>query len=245
MTSARFGRCETVHRRAVSGVLPALCALALSLSGPSARAEVEVRVSGAQVELSAKAAPLAEVLDRLTRQTGIKLVYEGSAPRQLVTLSLRGRSPADTVLALLEGQGVNFALVADPTGSRPQTLMIAGLAGTGSAGGNRGTSPGPGRTPFPPTPEPPFVDDQSIPDDLALPSTRGEAITPPEPIEAPAPAASPPPPSTPATQPMQPFVPQPLMVPPQQQPYLTFPPASQPAQPAPAQPQTPPGAQGP
>ena len=80
-----------------------------------ATAEVRVRVAGGTVDLTATAAPLAEVLDRLARQTGMKVVYEGAAPRQLVTVSLHGRTPAETVLAVLEGLGVNFALVADPT----------------------------------------------------------------------------------------------------------------------------------
>lgn len=100
----------------------------LALAAAPAAAEVAVRVSGGQVELTATAAPLADVLDRLARQTGMKVVYEGPAPRQLVTLSLHGRTPAATVLALFEGLGLNFALVADPSGARVQTLVVAGTA---------------------------------------------------------------------------------------------------------------------
>jgi hypothetical protein len=96
-------------------------------AGPAA-AEVAVRVSGVQVDLTATAAPLADVLDRLARQTGMKVVYDGSAPRQLVTLSLHGRTPAETVLALFEGLGINYALVADATGARVQTLVVASAA---------------------------------------------------------------------------------------------------------------------
>ena len=108
--------------------------MALSLLAAPAAAEVSVRVvpasaSGpAQVELMARAAPLAEVLDRLARQLGMKVVYEGGSPRQLVTLSLQGRTPAETVLALLEGQGLNFALQADTTGAGVQTLLVTGTA---------------------------------------------------------------------------------------------------------------------
>ena len=100
----------------------------VALAAAPATAEVAVRVSGGQVDLTATAAPLADVLDRLARQTGMKVVYEGPAPRQLVTLSLHGRTPTETVLALFEGLGVNFALVADPSGSRVQTLVVAGTA---------------------------------------------------------------------------------------------------------------------
>jgi hypothetical protein len=107
--------------------------LSAFLAAPAA-AEVTVRVvpatgaTPAHVELTARAAPLAEVLDRLGRQIGMKVVYEGASPRQLVTLSLQGRSPAETVLGLLEGQGLNFALVSDPTGARVETLLVAGVA---------------------------------------------------------------------------------------------------------------------
>ena len=76
----------------------------------------------------ARAAPLQQVLDRLGRQIGMKVVYEGGSPRQLVTLSLQGRTPAETVLALLEGQGLNYALLGDPTGAGAQTLLVTGSA---------------------------------------------------------------------------------------------------------------------
>jgi len=113
--------------------------LSAFLAAPAA-AEVVVRVvpatdaTASHVELTARAAPLAEVLDRLGRQIGMKVVYEGASPRQLVTLSLQGRSPAETVLGVLEGQGLNFALVSDPSGTQVVTLLVAGTApSTGSA----------------------------------------------------------------------------------------------------------------
>jgi hypothetical protein len=129
--------------------------VALALAAAPATAEVAVRVSGGQVDLTARAAPLAEVLDRLARQTGMKVVYEGSAPRQLVTLSLHGRTPTETVLAVFEGLGVNFALVADPSGSRVQTLVVAGTATASSSPalpGGRPAAPPSTRRPFGPPP---------------------------------------------------------------------------------------------
>lgn len=129
--------------------------VALALAGAPATAEVVVRVSGGHVDLTASAAPLAEVLDRLARQTGMKVVYEGSAPRQLVTLSLHGRTPTETVLAVFEGLGVNFALVADPSGSRVQTLVVAGTAtasSSPSSAGRRPAAPATVRRPFGPPP---------------------------------------------------------------------------------------------
>jgi hypothetical protein len=127
----------------------------VALAAAPATAEVAVRVSGGHVDLTATAAPLAEVLDRLARQTGMKVVYEGAAPRQLVTLSLHGRTPTETVLAVFEGLGVNFALVADPSGSRVQTLVVAGTAASSSpssAAAARSSSLPTARRPFGPPP---------------------------------------------------------------------------------------------
>ena len=136
----------------------AACAVsvALSLVATVASAEVAVRVSAGRVDLTATAAPVADVLDRLARQTGMKVVYEGPAPRQLVTVSLHGRTPAETVLAIFEGLGLNYAMVADPTGAAVQTLMVAGAAAATAASGTaaattRQGSPG-ARRPFGPPP---------------------------------------------------------------------------------------------
>lgn len=128
----------------------AALALMAATAAPAA-AEVTVHVAGGTVDLTATAAPLADILDRLGRQTGMRVVYEGAAPRQLVTVALKGRTPAETVLSVLEGLGVNFALVADPTGARVQTLVVAGAATASAAA----SSPGPARA-TPPSPRRPF-----------------------------------------------------------------------------------------
>ncbi len=107
---------------------PLAPALLLPLLATCAAAEVNVQSRGERVDLTATAAPLAEVLDRLARQVGMKVVYEGPAPRQLVTVTLKDRSPAEAVLSLLEGQGVNFALVSDEAGKGVRTLLLAGAA---------------------------------------------------------------------------------------------------------------------
>ncbi len=134
---------------------PAAASVLLSLVATVASAEVAVRVSGGRVDLTATAAPLADVLDRLARQTGMKVVYEGPAPRQLVTVSLHGRTPAETILAVFEGLGLNYAMVADATGAGVQTLMVAGAASAASSSGTAAaTRPNPPgvRRPFGPPP---------------------------------------------------------------------------------------------
>jgi hypothetical protein len=131
----------------------AAASVVLALASAPAAAEVVVRVSGGQVDLTATAAPLADVLDRLARQTGMKVVYEGPAPRQLVTVSLHGRTPAETVLAVFEGLGLNFALLADASGTGVQTLVVAGTA---TATASPSSSPAAARPAVRPNPRRPF-----------------------------------------------------------------------------------------
>ena len=102
----------------------------LALASPSS-AGIVVREAQGRIDVAAAAAPLADVLDRLARQTGMKVVYEGPAPRQLVTLSLVGRSPAEAVSAILEGQGLNYALILDATATRVEKLLVTGAASSG------------------------------------------------------------------------------------------------------------------
>jgi len=231
---------------------PAVALVGLALAAAPAAAEVVVRVSGGQVDLTATAAPLADILDRLARQTGMKVVYEGPAPRQLVTLSLHGRTPAETVLAVFEGLGINYALLADTSGAHVQTLVVAGAAAatpssssSSSASGRRPPATATPRRPFGPPPgsspetaEPAFEDaeDELEPDepDLAgLPpgveaSEQGGAPMVPDPAAPNAPTQPTPVPPPGAglvpTQPSSPFSPSPFM--PQPRPFPPLPPGA-------------------
>src|SRR5262245_33373006 len=111
-----------MSKRATSALLTAL---AIATPGMAA---VDVRVTGQSVDIQASNAPLSEVLERLSRQTRMKVVYDGAPPRQTITLDLRGRTPVEAVVAALEGQGVNYALSMDPTGTRVETLLVSGTA---------------------------------------------------------------------------------------------------------------------
>jgi hypothetical protein len=202
--------------------------LAVFVAAPAA-AEVTVRVlpaspgAAAQVELTARAAPLSEVLDRLSRQIGMKVVYEGASPRQLVTVTLHGRTPAETVLGLLEGTGVNFALQADASGARVETLLVAGSAPqTASASGaapappsGRSVSPGFRRPITPPASGPDVIeedDPEDLEEDLAEPAAPEEVAPQPDPNAGNQPAGTmPPPPGNMPTPsfPVSPFAPQP------------------------------------
>jgi hypothetical protein len=97
--------------------------------------EVDLRATQAgRVSLKVGAAPLSEVLDRLARQTGMKVIYDGAPPRTLV----RGRqiedvTPAEALADVLEGLGVSYALRLDATGAKVDTLLV--LSATKSAAG--------------------------------------------------------------------------------------------------------------
>jgi hypothetical protein len=106
----------------------ALAASVLLLLPRAGDAAVEVRVAGQSVDVQATNAPLSEILERLSRQTQMKVVYEGAPPRQTISLDLRGRTPVEAVVAAFEGQGINYAMSMDDSGTRVQTLLVSGSA---------------------------------------------------------------------------------------------------------------------
>ncbi len=179
--------------------LGAVVLLACFFLGSSwARAEVHIQVNGKAIDLQATAAPLSEVLERLAKQTGMKVAFDGSAPRQLVTLSIRGRPLADTVLALFEGLGVNFALVTEADGAGVRSLVVTGSTAPSSS------PPSPSRSiperpsaltrPRAAEPDLPFEDAEPPQDDGFLADPDGGGA-PPMPSEPPTRAPVPPPPN--------------------------------------------------
>jgi hypothetical protein len=115
----------------------ALAACGLLLAATAFASDVDVRgTAGGRVSLRVGSAPLSEVLDRLARQTGMKVIYDGAPPRALV----RGRhvedvTPAEALLDVLEGLGIGYALRFDPTGVKVDTLLVLGTA-AGTPGGS-------------------------------------------------------------------------------------------------------------
>jgi hypothetical protein len=99
--------------------------------------EVDLRATPAgRVSLKVGSAPLSVVLDRLARQTGMKVIYDGAPPRTVV----RGRqiedvTPAEAVADVLEGLGVSYALRLDATGAKVDTLLVLSLSATKSGAG--------------------------------------------------------------------------------------------------------------
>jgi hypothetical protein len=115
--------------------LACLASSVLLLAASAFAGEVDVRGTAAgRVSVRVTAAPLSDVLDRLARQTGMKVVYDGAPPRALV----RGRqvenvTVADAVADVLEGLGVSYALRLDATGLKVDTLLVLGAVRSSSS----------------------------------------------------------------------------------------------------------------
>src|SRR5687768_12723182 len=127
-----------MRRRANTGRV-LLAGLGLAAALPAA-AEVNVAVNDGRVDLSARSAPLSDVLDRLARQTAMQVTYEGAPPRNLVTAALQSATPVQAVLSVLEGLGLNYALQLDRTGRQVRTLLLVSRTG-GPPGPGAGSPP--------------------------------------------------------------------------------------------------------
>ena len=168
---------------------PLLALTVLLVAAPDLRAAVEVRVSGQSVDVQAVNAPLSEILDGLARELHVKIVYEGPPPRQLLSVDLKGRTPAEAFLSIVEGQGLSYALALDKTGTRVESVLMAG--GNNAPSANAGPPPSPSRPERMPResvveepPEEPAADS----DDDQLPPDTGRPVVPhAKPSEAPPP----------------------------------------------------------
>jgi hypothetical protein len=144
------------------------------LGGGALRADTTVQNRGGLLDVTANAAPLSEVLDRIAKQTGMKVVYDGPQPRALVTLRIEKATGAQAVLTALEGMGLGYVVRMDPTGTRVDTLMMitgrtaAGPARSGSSGVPAGFPPAEERVQLPEqVDEVDAVDDQPVINDGA------------------------------------------------------------------------------
>jgi hypothetical protein len=145
--------------------LPAV-SLLLLLALPGGSSDLEVRAKDGRVTVRVRAAPLVDVLERLSRETGLELVFEGRKPSQLVTVQFDQLPEAEALSQLLEGLGIDYAFYADPTGQHVKKLFVQGASTTAASSSAATTaSRGGGRPPGPRTPEPiePEVPDEPFP----------------------------------------------------------------------------------
>jgi hypothetical protein len=95
---------------------------------------VEVRLSSGRVDLKLPGASLSEVLDRLASELGFKLVREDGAPNPFIpALEFKHRTPLETVLGVLEGQGLNYAITMDDSGVGVESLVLTSVKATAAA----------------------------------------------------------------------------------------------------------------
>ncbi len=122
---------------------------------PPCAAGVSVEISGGdRVSVSARAVPLDDVLRCLSRTTGVRLEFDGTQPRQPVTVALQDQPLASALESLFEGLGLNYVLSARGDG-RVERLIILGASSPRPSATTtpRRTAPQPTTAPPPGLPE--------------------------------------------------------------------------------------------
>src|SRR6266508_346422 len=100
--------------------------LLLAVSFLQASPNLVIRVSDGAVDVEARSVRVGDLLDRVAEKTGMKVIYDGHRPSDLVTVSLKHRTQLEAVLAILQGLNVNYALTTDVTQRRITTLIVTG-----------------------------------------------------------------------------------------------------------------------
>lgn len=147
-------------RRGVAVVLSVLVLQAAAAAG-----ELEVRARDGLVSIRARDVPLREVLDRLARETGMKVVYDGAPPGVAVSTTVEELAEREAVVRLFEGLGLSYAFMLDAGGTRVATLLVAGPAAASVPGPRTSRAAVPGRPQPVEPPEEPF----ELPSDEAAP----------------------------------------------------------------------------
>lgn len=191
--------------------------LAFGLAGAAPAADVQLKVRNGQMAIEAVNVSLRDVIDRVASRTGMRVIYDGNPPEQLVKVSLTERSTADAVVGILEGRGINFALILKPGGTQVQTLLVSTVKPPPRApvmSDEEGGIPqgaGEEQPPMPPPPPPP-PDAQTSPDDVA--AALPVANQPPAAQKTPTPVpATLPTPNPPSVSPFTPQGPGPIILP--------------------------------
>lgn len=138
------------------------------LGAPDVHAGVKVALKDGRMGIVADKALVKDILDEVASVTGMKVIYDGPLPGKPITKTVPDRTPADAVLGILEGEGINFAVILNPAGTQIETLLV-----TGPSKARGGPAPAPGMPPAPePTdwavegvepPPPPPPPDQAVP----------------------------------------------------------------------------------
>jgi hypothetical protein len=146
--------------------------LATGLLAANAAADVKVTRHGTRMDIAVSKATVAEILDTISKETGMKVIFDGPRPPREITKSVADRTPADAVLGILEGEGLNFAVILNPAGTQIETLLVTGPAPVKPAPAGAGPASGSGASqpewavdvdvPPPPPPPPGGLDDGAV-----------------------------------------------------------------------------------
>jgi hypothetical protein len=102
----------------------------------------EVKVVGGRVQIHATATSVSELLDRLARTTGMKVVYDGAPPTDRLTAAIDAGSETEALSRLLEGLGLTYAFKLDAGGRHVETLFVTSSATRrASSGATTATTP--------------------------------------------------------------------------------------------------------
>jgi hypothetical protein len=133
----------------------------------TAEEPVVISVSSGRVEIRARRAPLADVLDAIGASQGFAVHYDGPRPTQLVTVTLFASRMNDALGSLLFRVRAKYALSIDPKTGRVRKLVVVHAdAAPPAARPTPEPTPVPGWQPDPvaTVDEPPLVDHPSPPD---------------------------------------------------------------------------------
>jgi hypothetical protein len=171
--------------------------LAIGVWAGPAQGEVKVSLKAGRMDIVATRATVTEILDRVASVTGMKVIYDGPVPSKMITKSLPNRTPADAILGMLEGEGINFAVILNPAGTQVETLLVTGPSKVKPPPPAPAGAPNPDwnvEVEEPPAPPPPA--DQAPPPPPGAPANAPASFTPP-PITLPTPTPFPSSPFTP------------------------------------------------
>jgi len=105
---------------------------AVLLAGIPGADASEILASSDGVTIRAEATPVSQVLDELAKQAGVKVIYDGPPPQDPVTVDRQSPTLAEAIPALLEGLGLSYVLKMDDTGTKVETIFLAGRASSGA-----------------------------------------------------------------------------------------------------------------
>jgi hypothetical protein len=155
----------------MSASLPVLLfVLALLVCGLHAETRAEapllVRIAPERVEIRARRAPLAEVLDAIAVSQGFVVDYDGPRPMQVVTVTLFSSRVEDALGSLLFHARAKYALSVDPKTRQVRRLVVVSTAAPPPARPTPEPTPISGWRPDPiaTVDEPPLADHPSPPD---------------------------------------------------------------------------------